>query len=440
MAQAEGYGGGGRLKPGTVTNQDIVKRTLKALGNPSAYKPTGITTQQNKPTQTVTNKPTNARIVDPPSNNNPSYIKDGIEYFVPTSVNAPYQGLPSGYGTTIFDADDNRDSGGRSSYTRPELRSAASMAELAGINYDQAYIRKIMEDAVEKQYANLDTEYGRTQDMFYDVVANNADMLMGAMRRGDRDAVIAGTAGGTQAAGELSAMLGISKEHAQGATELAQSRSDLIAEREAAIAKVAVDALKYYNDLGINLMTLSNSELNALVTAYASEVATEGGIYNTDVLAGVERDRIANELLLEQIRSEDRGLDRKSTEGSAAYKGTTSYGSSGGSGSRSYSSGGGSKVTTPDDDINLDLIAVAYEEYDNNVRLYGQQEADMILLKTQLAAGALSKAEFDRRYSMIANSNRSEAAKKVIEGKSKVDKKKESLTEQLLRQKKRKGK
>ena len=185
----------------------------------------------------------------------------------------------------------SRSSGGSS---RPRLRSGQSMADLLGIRYDQDYIAGLMSDAVAKQYANLDAEYGRTQDLYYDAVAGNADMLLQTLRRGDRDAVMSGLGSGTQAATELSGVLGVSKDNAQGATELAQGRSDLVVDREAALAKVKVDALKYYNDLGLNLGALSNSELNALVTAYASEVAAEGGIYNTDVLAAVERERIAS--------------------------------------------------------------------------------------------------------------------------------------------------
>ena len=186
----------------------------------------------------------------------------------------------------------------------PTLGSGRSMADLLGINYDYDSIHQKYTDAVNTKYANLDTEYGRTQDMFYDNIAGNADVLMGALRRGDRDAVQAGTTAGTQAAQELSTMLGISTEATQGATELSQARSDLVTQRETEMAKVAQDALKYYNDLGMNLGALSNSELNALVTAYASEVATLGGVYNTDVLAGVERDRIASQ---ETIADQDRG-------------------------------------------------------------------------------------------------------------------------------------
>lgn len=176
----------------------------------------------------------------------------------------------------------------------PTLRSGRSMAELLGVDYDYDNIHDSWKDAAEKKYANLDAEYGRTQDMYYDTAANNADILMGAMRRGDRDAVMAGTSQGTQASQELSALLGMSADAAQGATELAQGRSDLVNQRETELANVTKDAMKYYNELGVNLGQLSASELNALTQAFAAQVATAGGVYNTDVLADVERDRIAS--------------------------------------------------------------------------------------------------------------------------------------------------
>ena len=224
----------------------------------------------------------------------------------------------------------------------PELRSAASMARLMGITHDQGYIEDLMRSAAEEKYANLDVEFGRTQDMFYDAVANNADLLRDTLRRGDRDAVMSGMGSGTQSATELAALLGMGEQNAQGATELAQARGDLVQDREAELAQISVDALKYYNQLGLDLGALSNSELNALVTAYASKVATVGGMYNTDVMAATEGARIDSS---ERIANSTNLTNREIAELTAKYnlEGTKyatdnapSY--SGGS----YSSGGSS--------------------------------------------------------------------------------------------------
>ena len=273
----------------------------------------------------------NTAFLPVPSSNNPS-VKPTQPGNDVTSV-APVVAPVTNAELIVGSSSSSRSS--RSTPRRPKLRSGQSMADLLGIRYDQDYIAELMSDAVAKQYANLDAEYGRTQDLYYDAVAGNADMLLQTLRRGDRDAVMSGLGSGTQAATELSGVLGVSKDNAQGATELAQGRSDLVFDREAALAKVKVDALKYYNDLGLNLGALSNSELNALVTAYASEVATEGGIYNTDVLAAVERERIAS--------GERIAADQNATNLSISKNKKYSY--SGGSGSSSGSSSDFEKAT-----------------------------------------------------------------------------------------------
>ena len=331
-------GGGGRY-----TNQDIVKQAIKAVGTvpKPVYTSPVLSKGGGKQVESATlfDKvlKNNADGTKYYTEGNTSYIDysdaqyaknkntGGSNNNTVTSVEVvtPVTNEEVVTGSTRTRSSSDR----RSSPSRPSMRSGQSMADLLGIRYDQAYIEGLMRDAVSKQYANLDAEYGRTQDLYYDAVAGNADMLLQTLRRGDRDAVMSGLGSGTQAATELSGVLGVSKDNAQGATELAQGRSDLVYDREAALAKVAVDAMKYYNDLGLNLGQLSASELNALVTAYASEVAAEGGIYNTDVLAAVERERIAS--------GERIAADQNATNLSISKNNRYSGGSSSSSGSSS---------------------------------------------------------------------------------------------------------
>jgi hypothetical protein len=331
MSQAEGYGGAAvNTKYSAAVEQALKKAAASSANNNPA--PTLLKTGGGKPVEpaVITNK-TIAKDVNGNlyyTNVSPSSGGGGnvISSNPVTSVEVV---TPVTNADIVTGASSSSSSSRRSSPRRPKLRSGESMADLLGIRYDQDYIAGLMSDAVAKQYANLDAEYGRTQDLYYDAVAGNADMLLQTLRRGDRDAVMSGLGSGTQAATELSGVLGVSKDNAQGATELAQGRSDLVFDREAALAKVKVDALKYYNDLGLNLGALSNSELNALVTAYASEVAAEGGIYNTDVLAAVERERIAS--------GERIAADQNATNLSISKNNKPSY-SGGGSSSSSSSS------------------------------------------------------------------------------------------------------
>lgn len=157
---------------------------------------------------------------------------------------------------------------------RPELWSGSGLADHLGIVYDRAEIEKAMVDAARAKYANLDNEFGRTQDAYYDSVAGNADMLLGTLRRGDRQAAISGASSGSQAATQLSALLGIGQQNAQGATELAQGRGDLVTKRETEIADAKNKALKDYNDLGLTLGERISSIYNADMVGYSADQAS----------------------------------------------------------------------------------------------------------------------------------------------------------------------
>lgn len=179
---------------------------------------------------------------------------------------------------------------------RPTMRSGADMASHLGIVYDRALMENLMRDAVEKQYANLDSEYNRNQGLYYNNMNNLARSLSGAIRKGDMDAVRAGAAQGTNAATQLSALLGMSEQGSMGATELAALRGNLVNEREAALAKVAQDALKQYNDLGIQLGTLSNSELGHGAVMHSGDMASLWGAYTG--LEGIKSNERINDAQL----------------------------------------------------------------------------------------------------------------------------------------------
>lgn len=160
----------------------------------------------------------------------------------------------------------------------PTARSGKDMAEHLGVIYDRDTFEQLLRDAITAQYANLDTEFARTQRSYYDMIGNTADALLGTMRRGDRDAVRSGTTTGAQMAQQLSALLGVSQEQSQGATELAQLRADLVHQREAALAEAAEKATKMYNDLGQALGQLAMSELGHKAVIHSGEVASKAGL------------------------------------------------------------------------------------------------------------------------------------------------------------------
>lgn len=185
-------------------------------------------------------------------------------------LNGP-AGSGGGYNTT----ESNTSAVTPSSVVRPELLSGPELAKQLGLVYDRSEIEKNMVDAIAAKYANLDTEFGRTQDAYYDSVASNADALLGTLKRGDRNAAISGASSGSQAATQLSAILGIGQQNAQGATELAQGRGDLVTKRETENAEAKVKALKDYNDLGLTLGERISSIYNADMVGYSADKAGE---------------------------------------------------------------------------------------------------------------------------------------------------------------------
>lgn len=169
---------------------------------------------------------------------------------------------------------------------RPELMTGKGLADHLGLVYDRAEIEKAMVDAAKAKYANLDNEFGRTQDAYYDSVAGNADMLLGTLRRGDRQAAISGASSGSQAATQLSALLGIGQQNAQGATELAQGRGDLVTKRETEIADAKNKSLKDYNDLGLTLGERISSIYNADMVGFSAEEAAR----STEIAARIAQE------------------------------------------------------------------------------------------------------------------------------------------------------
>lgn len=157
---------------------------------------------------------------------------------------------------------------------RPDLWTGKGLADHLGVVYDRAELEKTLSDAAKAKYANLDAEFGRTQDAYYDSVAGNADLLLGTLRRGDRNAAISGASSGSQAATQLSALLGVGQQNAQGATELAQGRGDLVTKRETEIADAKNKSLKDYNDLGLTLGERISSIYNADMVGYSADSAS----------------------------------------------------------------------------------------------------------------------------------------------------------------------
>lgn len=166
---------------------------------------------------------------------------------------------------------------------RPEMRSASDMADKHDIVYDLDRFNKIMRNATNEKYNNLDTEHARNQRDFYRMSGQNAVDLQSALMRGDRQAQMTGASRGTGVAEQLMAMQELGQTSAEGATEIGRLRADLVGQREAELAQNAMDAIEYYNTLGIDLGTLSAREQDAFVQAYGAEKAEAASRYEADM-------------------------------------------------------------------------------------------------------------------------------------------------------------
>lgn len=178
---------------------------------------------------------------------------------------------------------------------RPEMRSAQSMANHLGIDYDKQKYLDMIQNAVKEQYNNLDTEHARNQADYYRMTGQSAVDLGSELMRGDRRAAMTGASAGTSIAEKLMAMQTMGQANAEGATEIGRLRADLVGQREAAMAQTYVDAEQYYADLGIQLGTLSAREQDALVQAYGAEIAGAASRYEADkAYQGTLRAALAN--------------------------------------------------------------------------------------------------------------------------------------------------
>lgn len=161
---------------------------------------------------------------------------------------------------------------------RPVMMGGADMAKHLGVIYNEQDMLNRLDAATKAKYANLDKDYVRMSDDFYDNMGKQADLLGMSMRRGDRDAMRAGASIGAQGANQLSALLGVSEQGTERATELSRERGDLVGKQRSEEAMNASNALKMYNDLGVQLGQVGTSKLNAEMTGYAGELARDTGM------------------------------------------------------------------------------------------------------------------------------------------------------------------
>lgn len=135
----------------------------------------------------------------------------------------------------------------------------------AQFTYDRNEIEKILQAAVDAQYAGQYQQQANTERTYYKNMATAQNTALDTARQLQGQAIASGASKGMQAANALSAILGISQTSNDEATKLAQDRQ-LLAQQEGAAKALASS----------QAMDKSNATLTALQNAqhqlYADEI------------------------------------------------------------------------------------------------------------------------------------------------------------------------
>ena len=132
--------------------------------------------------------------------------------------------------------------------TRPALMGLP-MGDLYGINYEQDYIRKLLDDATAAEYNAKRQEFAATERGYYDQLYDAQSTALDTIRANNSAAVASGASKGMAAAQQLAAVLGLQQESVGAATDLANQRNELAAKEAAAYSANANTALNTSNNL-----------------------------------------------------------------------------------------------------------------------------------------------------------------------------------------------
>lgn len=161
--------------------------------------------------------------------------------------------------------------------TNPTLSTGSSIADRLGITYDFDEIRKIFEDAAAAGI-NLNQEiYDNAVKKYQETMAMQSATMLDALRKANAGSLTDGASRGVAAANELSAILGMTQQGADAASELAQQGLLLGSESNAAMQQAIKDALLEHNQLGMQMGQLDTEALNAFIQQYIAELQAMQG-------------------------------------------------------------------------------------------------------------------------------------------------------------------
>lgn len=123
------------------------------------------------------------------------------------------------------------------------------MGDKYDIQYNQDYIRDLLDTATAAEYNSKRQEFAATENKFYNELYDTQASALDAIRASNSAAVATGATKGMAAAQQLAAVLGLEQASVESATDLANQRNELAAQEAAAYAKNANTALDTSNAL-----------------------------------------------------------------------------------------------------------------------------------------------------------------------------------------------
>ena len=222
--------------------------------------------------------------------------------------------------------------------SRPVL-SGLELGDKYDIQYNQDYIRDLLDTATAAEYNSKRQEFAATENKFYNELYDTQASALDTIRASNSAAVATGATKGMAAAQQLAAILGLEQASVESATDLANQRNELAAKEAEAYAKNANTALDTSN-------TLKNAIAKAALNKYGYD--TQGYVGALEYNAALQS--VLGEIIQSQnaanatMYNADRNLagtqyaaDKNGKYSGGRYSGGSGSGSKSGSGSGSGS-------------------------------------------------------------------------------------------------------
>ena len=169
---------------------------------------------------------------------------------------------------------------------RAQLRGAADLARQYGnIDYDEDSIYDVFRQDVDARHDALQASYDRSANDYYNRLGNTQQMMQDTL---SQERMTSGASAGMQSANQLSAMLGLTGQTTQDATELTREQRGLMDQRTADEAQARLNAMQTADQRRQFLAQL-DAQLHASDTQHAiGQMAAEGQVSAANVAASAQ--------------------------------------------------------------------------------------------------------------------------------------------------------